>query len=84
LHNKPHGCSASVASATGSVTTKKTHLLWPIGHNCILHFDSTVGPNQSFNTRFIASQFWFIRVIIRQQQKLQAGNPICWFPAYSL
>jgi hypothetical protein len=24
LHNKPHGCSASVASATGPYTTKKT------------------------------------------------------------
>jgi hypothetical protein len=27
LHNKPHGCSASVASAAGPFTKKKTHSL---------------------------------------------------------
>jgi hypothetical protein len=28
LHNKPHGCSASVASAAGPFSTKKKKVFW--------------------------------------------------------
>jgi hypothetical protein len=57
LHNKPHGCSASVASAAGPFTTKKNTVVEPLSTHIIPDYDQN-------NFNILAVLIAFLRTYI--------------------